>query len=245
MTEADIRGIFGDQRKGKSCLGVAFAVDDAIDKMVGIRFNGQYYKAQCLNDEELLALERNGIQAYKPTHCRIFSKDGRSKIIEMPKGAIIDTPVRIFANFHLYGIPYVYMDGMLLITYINTDLITNGWILMDESTMNDARDSMTREGKITAKFGAQAAKRGLHLCTIAQYYEQIERRYRLFKTTTIECIEYDKETHYITCNVKEKGEEQQQTEFYSPPYWRYYNTNEIIGVPQHQVDDAATKMNSR
>ena len=240
MTEADVRGIFGAQRTGKTTIAVGFVADDVCENMTRLIFpDGQFCQAQGLKDDEIETLAAKGIQAYKTTHCRIFSRDKtQSKIIKIPPQSIIDSPVKVFANFHLFGFYYVHLDGLKLLQYINSDLITNGWVLMDESTMTDARDSMTKEGKITAKFGAQVGKRGLHLCTIAQYYEQIERRYRLFKTTTIECIEYDKETHYISCNVKVKDEPQKETEFFAPPYWKFFDTNEIIDVPQHHVDSA-------
>ena len=238
---ADIRGVFGDQRKGKSTIATMFSVDDYISKMTRIiAANGEYCDARCLTGDEIERLHKQGIKAHPATHCMIFNANhSQSKIIEFPKSCMIDSPVKIFANYTLYGVYYVHLDLELLITYINTDLITDAWVLMDETGANDARNSMTREGKLSAQFGAQAGKRGLHLVTIAQYLEQIERRYRLFKTTTIEAKEYDKINHIITCDFKFGGEPTEtDVEIYAKPYHRYFNTKEIIKMPQHQIDAA-------
>ena len=242
---ADIRIILGDQRKGKSTLATMFAVDAYIEEMTGlVSPEGEKCDARCLTDTEVEKLERKHVSVHKATHCVVFNEDhSQSKIIKFPSDAMIESPVKIFANYTFYGVYYVPLDFSILIQHLNTDLLKNAWVLMDESTMTDARNSMTREGKLVAQFGATAAKRKLHLISIVQYYTQIEARYKLFQTTSIECKEYDKLTQMVYCSYRKGGDEVQDTEVYVKPYQRYFDTHEVPQIPQHQIDLAMEKMN--
>jgi len=241
---ADIRIILGDQRNGKSTIATGFAIDDYIAHMENIISpDGDWIKAKCLTRDELDWLWKKGIKAYPVTHCRIF-RGGESKIIEIPPKFMVDSQVKIFANYTLYGVYYVPLDMYTLIDNINGDLIKDAYVLMDESAMTDARDSMTTEGKMTAKFGAQVGKRHLHFCNISQNWAIVESRYRAFKTTSIWCT-YDKEAHIIECDIQQKGEDSYSEELYAPPYWRFFDSSEIVKVPQHRVDAALARINGR
>lgn len=171
-------------------------------------------------------------------YIRVFSDDGQySKIIERPKGWLVLSPVQVFCNFHLFGVKYAYTTLGRIIEYMNTDLMTNCWILSDESSDTDARDSMTGAGKLVAKFGATIGKRRAHMILLSQYPEMIERRYRLFRTTKVMC-NYNSATKCITCDIKMRDKPPFSVTYYAPPYWKFYDTNEIIKVAQKKIDKA-------
>lgn len=237
-TYADVRIILGEQRSGKSTVLVAFPVGDYFDKLTAIIApNGLRLKAKSVsksvNPSDYTTLKRAGIYPNKFKYVRVFSDDEKqSKLITIPKGYFVDSPVHIFANFTLYGIHYAYISLEDVIRNMNTPLFNDAWILSDESAMTDARNSMDKAGKLMAQFGATAGKRNAHFCIAAQYLEMIERRFRLFATTTIEC-QYDEDTQYVSIDVVKRGEKF-STDFYQPLYRKFYKTQELIAVPQYK-----------
>ena len=241
-TYADVKIITGDQRQGKSTVLVAYPVDDYYNNLNAIVApNGLRIKAKSVskgvNPADNLLLRRAGIVPSKFKYVRVFSEDERqSKLITIPKGYFVDSPVKIFANFTLFGISFVKISLDDVIRYKDTPLFNDAWVLSDESAMTDARNSMTKAGILMAQFGATVGKRNAHFCVAAQYLEQIERRFRLFATTTISCT-YDEDTQYVTVDVTRRGEKF-TTDFYQPLYRPFYKTQELIASPQHQIDRA-------
>ena len=241
-TFADIKLINGEQGSGKSTTGVAFASDDYYDKLEAIVSpSGEFIKAKVLSKEDKLYLQKCKIRPNIFKYVRVFSDDGESKIVKIPDGFIVKSPVKIFANFHLYGLEYAYISLADIIMYINTDLMNDAWILSDESVMTDARNSMENAGKLTASFGGSIRKRNSHMCLMVQYNEMIERRYRLFHTMRVLCS-YDAQSKVITCDMKKRGESTFSYDFWSPNYWRFFNTEELVHVPQDKIDRTLAKM---
>jgi len=145
-----------------------------------------------------------------------------------------DSTTKIFANFHLYGIKYVYADLGTIVEYLNSSLITEGYIVIDESYIGgDARRGMSLLTQVLTWFGSQIRKRGLHLILIAQHGRLIDYRFRLFMTEHILCS-YNEKTHMITLDVVERGSRKKKREYsyYGPQYWKYYNTNELPQIPE-------------
>jgi len=236
-TYADVRIVNGDQRQGKSTTDVAFAVDDAFKQLIGLRTpTGKILKARWVNRQE-----RDGLVGSPFNYAVVFGATGESKIVQIPPDWTIETPVKIFANFHLYGVPFVYISLADIIQYTNTDLFNNSWILSDESVMTDARNSMELAGKIMAQFGATIGKRNAHMCLSTQYNEQLERRYRLFHTMRVLCT-YDAKTKMITCDMKKRGEPSYSYDYYAPLYWPFFKSDELIPVPQEKIDRALAKI---
>ena len=233
---ADVRIINGDQRQGKSTSAVAFAVEDSFKQLTGLRTGTQVIKARWVTKEE-----RRGLPGSPFRYVVVFGPKGESKVVAVPQGYTIETPVKIFANFHLYGVPFVYVALADILQYMNTELFNNSWILSDESVMTDSRNSMDTAGKIMAAFGATIGKRNVHMCLSTQYSEQIERRYRLFHTMRVLCT-YDEDRKIITCDMKKRGESSYSFDYYAPNYWPFFNTNELIPVPQEKIDKALAKM---
>jgi len=243
MDYADIRLLSGEQGAGKSSTSVALPVDDYYEKLTGVVSSyGEYVKARSLNEDEESELESQGIAYDQFKHVRIFSDDGKeSKVVSIPSNFMVVSPVKIFANFTLYGIRYVPIDGARIIEYMNTDLMRDAWVILDESIIVDKQDTMTREGKMTQKFGAQVAKRDVRLIINSQYLNMVQGRYALFATTRVECS-YDSNTHRITLDVNKNSPEMVSTSYYAPPYWRFYKRKEVIKVPQGKIDKALEAM---
>ena len=238
ITQADTREIFGDQGQGKSCTAVALVADDCHANITGIRnpTTKEYFKARALNDQEIQTLESQGVKYNPLKHIRIFKSDSISKIVAKPKGFAVESSVKVFANFHFYGIRFKFIDQNFLIENINDDILTNAWLVLDESILTDKQDSMSRAGKLLAKFGAQGRKRKLHTIIIAQYPDMINSRFTRFATTRVTCT-YDKHTNMIDLDVNKSSEYMTSTSFYAPYYWPFYEHDEKIKIPQKSIDD--------
>lgn len=235
-TLADIRGIFGDQGQGKTLTGVALVVDDCYANLDGILkpSTGEFYKARPLNAKESQILLDKGI--YKPlTYLRVFKDNGDSKIIAKPKDFVITSPIKVWSNFKFYGIKYQYIEVEYIIENINNDTLTNGWIIFDEAIFADRQDTMTKIGKMMQKFGAQARRRKLHMIIIAQYVSQIQARFNLFMTTRVQCS-YDENTYTVSLTVNDNSKFMNNVDYYAPDYWKFYKHDEIVKIPQSNVD---------
>lgn len=246
-TLADIRRLTGPQGGGKSVTATALVVDDCYSKLNKIinTKTGEIRKARPLNQEEIKSLVNNYHVKYSPLkHIRVFSRDEKtSRIIEKEKDWAIDSPVRVFANYHFFGIRYRYIDDEDIIENVNTDVISDGWIILDESVLTEKRDTMTAVGKIVAWFGAQTRRRHLHMVVIAQEANMLQTRFNLFATTTVECT-YDPEHYIVSLDVNRGSPFMESVDFYAPPYWKFYKHDEIVKVPQHRVDKVLYDINN-
>jgi hypothetical protein len=224
--EADIRILTGDQGKGKSNTGVAYATDDYFANAKVIFPSGKEYPI---------------VSTFPYYLCK--TDDGR--ILRLPRdfrarGIRIESPIKIFSNFHLFGVRYTYIDIPFVIANLNSPLLRYAWFLIDENFLVDKRNSMTQIGKILAGsgFAGSVRKRHLHLVIMMQYKSMVELRFRVFATTTILC-DYNKATKWINLTISRKGERKKQSvSYYAPQYWQYYDTDELIPIPEHVIERA-------
>jgi hypothetical protein len=221
--EADIRFLVGDQGQGKSVTGVAYTVDDYFKYASVILPSGTQYP----------------IVATYPNY--VFQNGDR--FFQLPRGFRqlgyqIVSPIKIFANFTFYGVKYYHCDLPTMIANINSSEFTDAWFLLDESFMTDKRYTMTQAGKIVAEFGATIRKRRLHFLLLMQYKSMGELRYRAFATQTILCSRTIG-SPIVTLTISRKHSKQKTTVSYdSRQYWRYFDTNELIPIPEHIIERA-------
>jgi len=245
MSFADVRLFFGDQGQGKSITAVASAIDDYYLYLTHVVSpEGELLKARALNEEEQVYLEAPlkdggmGLKYNNLKHMRIFNDDGtKSKIVSVPSNFVVLSPVRVFANRMMYGIRYMYADLEHLIGYINTPLMTNGWVLLSESVLVDKRDTMTSVGKFMVWFGAECRKRHLRMVIDSQYPSMVQSRFHLFATTRVECS-YDEDTTIVTLDVNKNSPMMSSTSYVSFPYRRFFKTDEHMNIPQGKIDKA-------
>jgi hypothetical protein len=80
----------------------------------------------------------------------------------------------IYSNYHLYKIPYIYVDG-----FDKFDKMKNGFVAMDELWLvADARTSRATKNRITSNILAKSRKRGLTIAFTAQVLNSIDNRIR-------------------------------------------------------------------
>lgn len=218
FNEAHVTLIEGDQGSGKSNTAVGM-VRDAYDR--------DCVRIYCLS---------KGISCIVKGYDRenriakIKEKSG-IRLLRIPESCKLTSPMRIFANFHLYGIPYVYIPSFgHLLKWLKMGLIVNGWLLLDEYYIGgNARDSMTAFGKELEKQGFQMRKMQLDVVLITPIASLIDKYARLTPTKHILCA-YDKIRREITLTVREKGKKGSRVlaPYDATQYWKNYWTNERI-----------------
>jgi len=236
---AHISLILGEQRSGKSTTSTALPIDDyhlKMDKLISP--NGEFVKAKCIDKNDKQELRRCGIVPNIFNYVRVFSDDEKqSKIIKKPKDWLVGSPIRIFSNYHLFGVKYVYITIVDIIQYMNSDLFVNSWVLSDESAMVDTRNNMTTEGKQVAQFLATIGKQNIHFVQNAQLNGMVEVRLRAFATTHIICS-YDERTCLITCDIKERGKNPYSYSYDGRIYRRFFDTTERQKVSEKKLAKA-------
>lgn len=80
----------------------------------------------------------------------------------------------VFSNYHLYKIPYVYVDG-----FDKIDIMRNGFVCMDEMwLLADSRTSRSTRNRITANILSKSRKRSLTIAFTSQVISAIDNRIR-------------------------------------------------------------------
>lgn len=154
-----------------------------------------------------------------------------------------DKTLRIFSNVHLFGIKYVYTpDIQATMKLLNNPSFRHAKWLIDESyTEADCR----RGGNITTILYTwimqQMRKRDIEVIWIVQNSRMVDWRIKWIITKKIECLNYDwddelqRGTRNVKCTIKKIRNGSSVTEktisYWSPQYWKYFNTNELPNIP--------------
>ena len=150
-----------------------------------------------------------------------------------------DPSIRIFANFHLYGIKYVFADLATIVEYLNSPLFRAAYIIIDAAYIGmEARKGMELLTQVMTYLGMQAGKRRLRLIIIVQHGRMIDWRARWLVTEHIFCT-YDEATQMITLKIKDKRKKRDRSvTYWAPQYWRYYDTEEVVLIPESKLAKA-------
>lgn len=224
MSKANVTIVEAQMGEGKTNTATAICVDRYFSKIhtiispEGFRFAVKPYK---LNYVELQP--RPGI-------------DEAPKIIEIPKNWKTISTAKLFTNYHLHGVRYMYSDPALMLQYLNTGLLSSGIMVIDEGYIaGDARRSMNTLGLIYTWFAQQMRKREIELYLLVQHGRFIDWRFRYVAKQKI-LTRYSEKTHRIRLLIQNlsKGTEK-IVSFYAPTYWKYYDTNELPPVPEKMI----------
>jgi hypothetical protein len=238
-TLADVRLITGDQGQGKSTIAVGFIIDAYYSQLNAIVSpNGEKIKSSPLSENDKKYLRKVGVYPNALKYVRIYSENEQSKIIKVPRNFMVLSPVKLFTNFHLYGVRYVRHYLADIVENINTDLYDDAWVVLDESSETNSRRSMEALNKLAVEsFFSSIRKRKSHLITIAQFNRQLEVMLRLFQTMSVTCS-FDKNTNFITAEISKRGEPPFSVDVYGHNYWRFFKSDEKILARQDKLDRA-------
>jgi len=164
------------------------------------------------------------------------------KIIRIPKGWDTISDTKIFCNYHLYGMRYVYTDPKTMLTYLNEEggqTLRHAKMVIDEAYLQgEARRGMNSLSLIYTWFAQQMRKRDIELFLLVQHGRFIDWRFRFIAKRKILC-RYNEKTHMVRLLVQNLGRGTEKPfSYWGPQYWKYYDTNELPEVPQEMVNRA-------
>lgn len=151
-----------------------------------------------------------------------------------------DPNIKIFTNFHLYGVKYVYCTLADIIEWINSGVIQDGILGIDEAYIaGEARRGSSLMNVLFTQFAQQMRKRNIELFILVQHGRFIDWRFRWIATREITC-RYDERTQRIHLIIKDIRKNKEKTVSYDArQYWPHFNTNEIPQMPQKIIQKAA------
>jgi hypothetical protein len=217
FSSARVRIIEGEQGSGKSITAVAKIVDSY--QLDCIRIFCQEHNIKCIVKSYDA---RRGIAKVQ--------KDGAIRMFKMPSSYKLHSPMRIFCNFHLYGIPYVYCPSFRdILSWLKQDIIRDGWLVIDEYYIGgNARESMSALGRQLEKQSFQYRKMRLEVMILTPMARLIDWTARIIPTERISC-EYEEKTGNVTLQIRKKGHKgTREITYDSKPYRKYYWTEERI-----------------
>ena len=147
--------------------------------------------------------------------------------------------IRVFANFTVYGMKYVKLSTSQIIEYLNTGLIRDGWIVIDEAYISaGSQSSNSWLGRLFQLLGLQGRKRNLHIIVIYQTGRLAPWLIKWMNSEHIICSK-QKTSCMITLDISDKDHKQKRTVTYnSKKYRQFFDTNEMVPVPESAIAKA-------
>ena len=218
FTEAHVTIIEGDQRSGKTNTAVA-RIKDAYDK--------DCVRIYC---EDVLHLNCVVKNYNRKTRVAKIRNNGSLKLLTIPLSYKLHSPMRIFCNFHLYGIPFIFCPTFNhTLAWLKQGIIVNAWLVMDEAYVGmNARSCMQALGKELANQYWQLGKMQLDVIIVTPMARLVDWELRTIPTEHIHCF-YTPKTHKITLTIRKKGVSgERKLDYDARQYWKYFRTNERI-----------------
>lgn len=158
------------------------------------------------------------------------------KLITIPKNYSTISDCKLFVNYHLFGVKYVYCTPMMMLELLNTGVISSGKMVIDEAYISgEARRGMNTLSLLYTWFAQQMRKRDIELYLLVQHGRFIDWRFRYVAKQKILC-RYNEKTYKIKLLVQNlsKGTEK-IVSYYGPHYWKYFDTHELPPVPEKML----------
>jgi hypothetical protein len=220
FSEAHCCVVEGDQRSGKSIYAV------------GKVFERYYKDAARIYCEDVLKITCEIKAYYRKDRVTKIKHNGQLKYVVIPKDYELKSPIRIFSNIHLYGVPYVYIPSYHhMLAWLKNGIICNGWLIMDEAHRGiSARATQTAEGREWVGELYQLGKSKLEVMMITHQARMVDFLARLIPTKRVHCT-YNPKTFRVTYTLKQKGEEgEEEHSFDARQYFGCYRTNEKVNA---------------
>lgn len=220
FSEAKVQIVEGDQRSGKSIYCVGKIIE-------------AYFK-DCVRIfcENILKIECEVKAYYRKDRVAKIKHEGKIEYIHIPENYELKSPMRIFSNIHLCGVPFVYIPSFRhMLAWLHNGFISNGFLLIDESHKGMSnRATQTEEGRQWVGEIYQFGKSKLDVFLVTHHARMIDVVARLIPTKRISC-EYDPKTRRVTYTIKRKGIQGEETHsFDASQYFGNYYTNEKVNA---------------
>lgn len=226
MSKANVSIIEAQMGEGKTLTATGIMVDNYYANIYGMRSNltGKFYS----------------IQPHKLDVVKLVEQGEKPRLIYIPNRFETFSSHKLFCNYHLYGVKYVYSNPATIVELLNTAVISSGDLVIDEGYITgEARRGMNTLNIIATWFAQQMRKRNINLYVIVQHGRFIDWRFRYIAKRKI-LTSYNDRTHWVRLLIQNlnKGTERYHR-FFGPTYWKFYDTNELPEIPERMVEKAA------
>jgi hypothetical protein len=229
---APISLIEGDQGSGKTNYVCSEAVDVTFANATSIKLaDGHVFPCSPV-------LGDGGYPVIGKVKVHLSTKD---IIVKCPAGSVvIAEDIRIYANFHFYGIRAVFFTTAQIIEHLNDGTIRYGYLYFDEHYKDaNARENGSVIVKTITKLSNQMRKKHLYVSYLTPFARQIDWIERASVRKRVYCTNYDEETHMITYDIQEKGHKGVRTKSYdASTYFPYYWTDEHFAMGEREIGKA-------
>jgi len=228
FTKALLSLIVAEQGGGKSTLLSARAVDPtfanltSIVLVLGKKPDGtdrtfEVKASPALNDRG------------KPIigYATIYLPDKEPFVAEIPdNGYAVAKDIKVFANYHLYGIRYMYVSLADVVQYIDSALFIDGIVNIDEGYIGAGnRGGMSSLGQVMTEQAFQLRKKRMHFNISYPLDKLSDLRFRLARTERITCS-YDEARHEITAKIQRAKQKEKVITVDGSIYHKYFRTEE-------------------
>ncbi len=215
---AHVTFITGEQGSGKSVTAVA-RVRDAYDKdcvrvychdKLGINCMVKWYN----RSSRTAKIEHND----------------RAKLVHIPVNYKMVSSLKIYCNFHLFGMKYTFIPSFdYLAKWLDDGTIRDGYLIIDEYYLGGfSRESMKALTRKLAQLSQQFRKRMLEVIVMCQLARMADWTMRITPTEHISC-NYDVSIHKVMLEIRKRGIKGLRKLSFNPrPYFKNYWTNEIV-----------------
>jgi len=229
MAKANCTIVEAPQGEGKTNTATAIAVDKYFDSI---------YAVESPEGTQL------PVRPYKLDTVELQPLDGintEPMLVQIPYelGWQPKSTERIFANYHLFGIEYMYADPETVLNLINTGIISSGtWVVDEAYITGEARRGMNTLNLVYTWLAQQMRKRDIELYLLVQHGRFIDWRFRYIAKRKILC-RYDEKTNMIRLLVQNLAKGTEKTlRYYAPNYWKFFDSFELPPMPDLMVQKA-------
>jgi hypothetical protein len=218
FSESHVTIVEGDPRQGKTETGVA-RIRDAYDK--------DCVRVYC---RSILRIACDVKSFNRHTRIAKIKYKGMLRQFRIPESYKMHSPMNIFSNTPLYGIPYRYVPSFRhLMAWLKAGYIVNGWLLVDEAQVGmNARACMTELGIELAKLYHQFGKMQLDVIIVVPMARMVDYLARTVPNEHIHCV-YNERTKKISLAIRKKGVNGERiVDYYAPEYWKNFDTGRRI-----------------
>ena len=169
------------------------------------------------------------------------------RIVKVPEDFETFSTTKIFANYHMYGIRYVYASFNEILTMmeaynnrpVEEHIMKDSKWVIDEGWLGaESRRGMSPLTIIITEYAQLMRKLNIELFWLTQHARFLDWRIRYIAKRKI-LTKMNKQTHVCRLLIQNLQEGKEKVvSYYAPTYWRYYDTNEVPPMPQNLIRKA-------
>lgn len=214
---------------GKTTTSTAFMVDG---------YYKNIYSIVDRNDNEY-PVNPYGLGIVRLKKSEFVSSQNIGRLIKVPKGWQTNSSLKLFCNYHLFGVKYMYAPMNKVLDYVNTPVMENAIWTVDESYMDaDSRRGMNPMTIFMTNYAQSMRKRHIDLQINIQHGRFLDWRLRYITKRKI-LTKYNDKTFQVKLLIQDLAKNTEKSVSYDARvYWPFFDTKELPPMPEAIVNRA-------